>query len=95
MPFRERQRYSSARFVPVVEVEDKTLKNGDIVSESVDQCKKLPDSELFDLENQLEAGVDLDEVNSKVLQSKVVDGNAIVRKYTKRNEVSNDETSDN
>lgn len=69
----------------VTEHEPVTLESGEIVMESKDQGeKKMPDPELFDLKNQLEAGVELEEVNSKVLRSPRIDADAVVRKYTKK-----------
>lgn len=41
-----------------------------VVSVVMEPCnKKLPDSELFEIQNQIKAGVTLDEVNTKVLGS--------------------------
>lgn len=88
MSFRERQKYKGAKFVPVYEFEERTLESGQVVSEAVNQHeKKLPDPELFSLEAQLDAGIDLEEVNSKVLQPAYIDADSVVRKYTKRNKV--------
>ena len=94
MPFPVKSRYRSGRYIPVFQDEEKTLKNGRVITESVDQCKVLPNPELFDLQNQIDAGVDIEEVSSKVLQPRRVDGDSIVRKYVRKEKV-NEKTSDN
>lgn len=41
-----------------------------VIQTVIEDCnKKLPDSELFEIQNQIKAGVTLDEVNTKVLGS--------------------------
>lgn len=93
MPFRRIQKLSIAKPGPVFELEQVEHNNGNITMEAVDQCeKKLPSAEMFDLGNMLEAGVDLDEVNSKVMSQKTVNAENVVRKYTKK---ENNESSDN
>lgn len=85
MSFRCRQILKLAQSCPVIQYEDKTLESGEIISQSKDLCKeKLPDPELFDINAQLKAGVDLEEVNSKVFKAKRVDIDTVVRKYTKK-----------
>lgn len=92
MSFRCRQLYKSAKYVPVYEYEEKTLESGQVISEAVNQeDKKLPDPELFSLEAQLKAGIDLEEVNSKVLKPGYIDADSVVRKYTKKKSVENKE----
>lgn len=79
MSFRQRQKYCSGFFTAVFEIEQKNLENGCIVHQSVNQSEKvLPDPKLFDLGNQLDAGINLEEVNSKVLSSKSVDASKVV-----------------
>lgn len=85
MSFRCRQKLKLAGYQAVTELESKTLESGEIVEQVKDLGKeKLPDPELFDLKNQLEAGVDMEEVNSKVMSTKRIDADKVVRKYTKK-----------
>lgn len=94
MSFRCRQKLILANCQSVMEVEPVTLESGEIISQAKDLCKeKLPDPELFELKNQLQAGIDIEEVNSKVLKPSVVDANTVVRKYSKRSK--NVQESDN
>lgn len=92
MSFRARQKYVGAQFKCVTEYEDKVLESGEMVSQPINQSEKvLPDPELFDLKNQIDAGVDMEEVNSKVFRAKTVDADTVVRKYTKKTkEVENE-----
>ena len=92
MSFRCRQKYNMAFGTSVYEAEEVTLPSGEIQTVMVDVSEKtMPDPVLFDLKNQLEAGIDIEEVNSKVLKSKSIDANKVIRKYTKKakNEESN------
>lgn len=92
MSFRARQKYCGAQFKSVTEYEDKVLESGEMVSQPINQSEKvLPDPELFDLKNQIDAGVDMEEVNSKVFRAKTVDADKVVRKYTKKSKESVDE----
>lgn len=85
MSFRCRQKFRIAKCQNVVEPEQVTLESGEVVTQNKDLGKeKLPDPELFDLKNQIEAGVDMEEVNSKVLRSSKVSADSIVRKYMKK-----------
>lgn len=84
MPFRCRQRYSSATsFIPE-EYEEEFNKDGKLVKTTKKTNKKLPTSDMFDLGKMLEAGVDIEEVNSKVMSTKTVNAENVVRKYTKK-----------
>lgn len=94
MSFRCRQKLKLGKCQVVMEPEQVTLESGEIVYKLKDLGQeKMPDPELFELKNQLQAGIDLEEVNSKVLRSSKVDANSVVRKYTKRSD--NVEESDN
>lgn len=85
MSFRCRQRYRGAYCGSVLEQELVTLESGELVKQSKDLTEeRMPDMELFDINNQLKAGVDLEEVNSKVMKSSKVDIDRVVRKYTKK-----------
>lgn len=78
MSFRLRQKmYMAVPCVPLLR-EDKTLENGEIIHDLVATDKELPDPELFRIENLRNAGVDLQEVNSKVLGSKSFDVSKIL-----------------
>lgn len=95
MPFRMRQRFHAAVPSPVIEREEVTLPTGEVETQFTDQSDKLlPDPELFDLKNQLNAGIEPEEVNSKVMSAKTIDADTVVRKYTKKSttsEVTNNE----
>lgn len=79
MSFRQRQKYCGAFCTPVVDAEQKTLENGCIVCQTADQSDKvLPDSKLFDLEYQLKAGINLEEVNSKIFSPKSIDAFRVI-----------------
>lgn len=94
MPFRERQKLKLGKCQVVMEPEQVTLESGEIVSQLKDLGKeKMPNPELFELQNQIEAGVDMEEVNSKVLRSSKVDASTIVRKYVKKDK--SDVSTDN
>ena len=67
MPFRERQRFIPALNTPVAELEVVTTPEGEVEVELVDQSDKtMPDPEFFDLKNQLNAGIQPEEVQSTV-----------------------------
>lgn len=91
MSFRCRQRYKGAHCDSVIVQELVTLESGELVKESKDLTQEqMPDMELFDINNQLKAGIDLEEVNSKVMKSSKVDVDKVVRKYTTKKEVKNE-----
>lgn len=95
MPFRCRQYIRLSHCTPVIAHEQTTLESGEVVTKPNDLGQeKLPDAELFDLKNQLNAGIDLEEVNSKVLKPSKVDGSKVVRKLNlkvnKPKEVNNE-----
>lgn len=85
MSFRCRQKFHAAMPTPVIEREEVTLPTGEVETQFNDQSDNfLPDPELFDLKNQLNAGIEPDEVNSKVMSVKSVSAQSVVRKYTKK-----------
>ena len=93
MSFRCRQKCNMAFGISVYEPEEIELPSGEIQTVMVDMTEKtMPDPELFDLKNQLEAGIDIEEVNSNVLKAKSIDANKVIRKYTKK--VKNEESND-
>lgn len=93
MPFRCRQKFHLASISPAIEREEITLPTGDIETQFNDLSEKtLPDPELFDLKNQLDAGIEPEEVTSTVIKSSTIDGAKLIRKYTKN---TNNETSNN
>lgn len=80
MSFRQRQKLRFAPFCRVVELREKTLETGEVTHENEDLSRsKLPDPELFDLKNQLKAGVNLEEVNSKVMTGSRISGDAVAK----------------
>lgn len=92
MPFRLKQKYKPAFGNACFESEEQELPSGEIQTIMKNQCEKtMPAPELFDLKNQLEAGIDLEEVNSKVLSSKSVNAGKVIRKYTKKSTKSTEE----
>lgn len=94
MPFRERQKVHLATCTPVAELEVVTTPEGEVEVQLVDQSdKQMPDPELFDLKNQLKAGIQPEEVQSTIMKSSTVSADAVVRKYTKKSttqEVTNE-----
>ena len=85
--FRERQKFYLEPTGHVYQDELIENKNGEYVMTSTDlSTLVLPDAENFDLKNMLDAGVDMEEVNSKVLSQKIVNADNVVRKYTKKTE---------
>lgn len=75
-----------------MEIEDVTLPTGEYVKQLVNQNEKiLPDPELFDLKNQINAGIELEEVNSKITRAKSVNADKLIRKYTKKTTKETDE----
>ena len=91
MPFRCRQKLNLGSSKVVNALAERVLESGEYVSELEDLGKKrLPDPELFELKNQIDAGVDMEEVDSKLFSQKVVNADNIVRKYTKKKEVENE-----
>ena len=81
MSFRCRQRLRLAPSVPVIVSKDTTLESGEVVPTKEDLTKEqLPDPALFDLQNQLKAGIDLEEVNSKVMRRSKVSGKTLAQK---------------
>lgn len=81
MSFRCRQRLNIACSTPVITIDEQTLESGEIVKVSTDLGKeKMPDPKLFDINNQLKAGVDLDEVSSKVISHRRVSGKTLAQK---------------
>lgn len=85
MPFRRIQKLRLAGYARVIEPEDRQFESGEIVQELIDQAEKsLPEPELFDLNNQMKAGISLEEVNSAVMSGSTVDAAKVVRKYTKK-----------
>lgn len=70
MSFRMKQKYHSSPCGSVVSLEEKTLETGVVETKAVDQCEKvLPKPELFDLADNLKAGVNLEETSSKILEA--------------------------
>jgi hypothetical protein len=85
MPFRFIQPLRLAGYASVVESTEVIKKNGNIEYQLEDKAEvSLPEAELFDLTNQLEAGVSLEEVNSKVMSTQSVNADNVVRKYTRK-----------
>lgn len=96
MPFRERQRFHAAVPSPVIEREEVTLPTGEVEVQYADQTDKImPDPELFDLKNQLAAGIEPEEVNSKVMSVNSVSAESIVRKYNKKSTTTTSEVTNN
>ena len=85
MPFRLKQKYKPSFGRECFETEEHELPSGEIQTIMENQSEKtMPEPELFDLKNQLEAGIDLEEVNSKVMPNKTVNAEKVIRKYTKK-----------
>ena len=86
MAFRKVQKFVPTNSHIVYELEEKVNKNGIFIKEYARQDKQLPDPDMFDLKNILDAGVELEEVNSKIMNSNTVNADTVVRKYTKKTE---------
>lgn len=85
MPFRRIQPLRLAGYASVYEPTEVIQKNGNIEYTLEDKAEvSLPEAELFDINNQLAAGIPLEEVNSKVMSVKSVNADNVVRKYTKK-----------
>ena len=94
MSFRERQKFHPSSSTSVIDFEQQELPSGEFVTEAVNVSDAtMPDPKLFDLKNQLDAGVSPEEVNSKVLSTKSVSAEQIVRKYTKSSKTVTTEDS--
>lgn len=92
MSFRCRQKLKVAGCIPVMELEQITLESGEVIEQLKNKGEeKLPDPALFDINNQLKAGIDLEEVNSKVFKAKSVNADTVVRKYTRKSSEVTDE----
>ena len=69
MSFRLKQKYRSAPCTAVFVPSIKTLETGALETHMVDDCEtRLPEPELFDLEANIKAGVNLKETSSKILE---------------------------
>ena len=85
MPFRCRQKFLTASISPAIEREEITLPTGDVEIQFNDLSEKtLPEPELFDLKNQLNAGIEPEEVASTVIKPSTINGEKLIRKYTKK-----------
>ena len=94
MPFRCRQKYNvqlgpSAMPVESVVVDGDTGYVTTVVSDVL--SKELPAPELFDLEAQMKAGINQEEVKSTILTSNNVNADSVIRKYTKKKAEVSDE----
>lgn len=90
--FRRKQKLSLSPSFVIYEPEEHFNNDGELIMESVAQNKTLPDPEMFDLKNMIDAGIDQEEVKSAVLSPSNVNADSVVRKYTKK---VSDESSDN
>lgn len=93
MPFRERQRYqipSSTNINYIKEIVDPDTGEVHEISEDMIN-KELPKPELFDLDTQLKAGIEQEEVKSQILSDNDVNIDTVIRKYTKRNKTNGNE----
>ena len=96
MPFPRIQKYRPAFGGSVVTMNEVELPTGNFEVQAVDASETvMPKPELFDIKNQLEAGIQLEEVNSKVLQRGTVSAASVVRKYTKKSTPSTEVTNEN
>lgn len=85
MPFRRIQKLNLAGYASVMEPTEKIDKNGNINYELEDKAETtLPEAELFDLNNIIDAGIELEEVNSKIMANSTINADNVVRKYTKK-----------
>lgn len=91
MPFRVKQKYVQSICIPVIHEKQVELESGQIVNKNEDLCQvKLPEAELFDMKNVIDAGIELEEVSSTILGSKQIDADKVIRKYTKKSKNNNE-----
>lgn len=84
MAFRYKQRLRLApSFVPQ-ELEQTILESGEVVERLTPQNKKMPDPAMFELKNVLNAGVQPEEVQTKIMRPTSVNADNVVRKYTRK-----------
>lgn len=88
MSFRCRQKINLCPSLETFTREETTLENGECVNSLVSSAKEMPDPEMFRLKNQISAGVNMEEVNSKVLSPKTLD---LSKVFTTKKEVKNNE----
>ena len=93
MSFRQRQKYKiqpSTNINSIKEIVDPDT--GEVHEVNEDMIKsELPKPELFDLNTQLKAGIEQEEVKSQILTADKVNIDKVIRKYTKRKKVNNNE----
>lgn len=82
--FRKRQDLDLQESKVVIEVEEIVNEDGEYVHQGVEQNKDLPDADMFDLGNILDAGIEPEEVDSKLFKASSVNADTVVRKYTKK-----------
>lgn len=80
--FRKIQSYRASSGSPVVALESKTLETGSIINTSVNLCdKELPEAGLFDLETNIKAKVNLDDVKSTILSKSTFNGDIFMKNF--------------
>lgn len=94
MPFRERQRYKIPGSTNINYIKEITDPDTGEVHEITEDMinNELPKPELFDLNTQLKAGIEQEEVKSQILSDNNVDIDKVIRKYTKRNKTDGNES---
>ena len=84
MSFRCKQKFVLSPSAPIFALEDITLETGIIEQKSSNLCNKvLPEPELFNLDDNIKAGVNLKEVSSVILSSKSVSVSDVIGKEVK------------
>lgn len=96
MPFRLRQKFHVPCFSPVFAMQQiKTDENGTIVSKPLcSKDSKLPDAELFELENLIAAKIPLQQINSKLVGGSVIDLDKFGNSKQNNDVVSDKQTND-
>lgn len=82
--FRRKQKLNMANSYVIYAAESQFNKDGSMVTELVAQNRPLPSADMFDLGEMIDAGIDQDEVSSKVIGAKSVNADNVVRKYVKK-----------
>lgn len=91
--FKRHQKFVSAGFAPIFEEVETRMEDGDVVTTTRNiNSVKLPKPELFDFERMLKAGVDLQQVNTKILET---DYSPIIEDLNEPSETSNEKENNN
>ena len=89
--FRRKQKLCVANSYVIYAPESHFNKDGNMVTDLVAQNKTLPSADMFDLGDMIDAGIDQEEVSSKIIDVKSVNADNVVRKYVKKSSKTDEE----